>query len=75
MIETRKQYEEIKLNLYFFGDDELAAHRRAWLLETIEALREVARAAVREHPNAPMRHYPCKLCDAVEKLPAWLVEE
>ena len=75
MIETREQYEEIKLNLYFFGDDELAAHRRAWLLETIEALREVARYSEKLLADELNDIELLNMKDIVDSLPEWLLEE
>ena len=40
MIETKEQWEEIKLDMEFIGDEESSAYKRGHVFDTIEALRE-----------------------------------
>ena len=74
MIETREQYEELITAF------ELKRPKARPLLETIEALREVTRAAEfrghKQYAESPCGGMTgCGLCEALHALPEWLLEE
>ena len=69
MIETKKQYEEIMRHTPFYEGGEKGAVR-----ETIEALREVVRAA-KIFGQAGTGYSEARLFEKLYALPDWITEE